>query len=476
MTPILQLQKLLHLGTIDADSFDSFENNRINYFKKYHQRFWGSFGNQTRRRIQFRGESLDEWIEPKMIPGQDVKALQKFLHKHGFMPGARVDGVFDYWTLASVRLFQEYVRTVEGIDIGIADGRVGRGTHKHMMRWEENDMYCEWGPDKTSNPEKEFTWSNPSIEYNLWMSLLPKVKGSFLEALKSTADLSEDINLFQLQEVQKFKKTDSLKIDEWTYNKDDIHLIGLRCFQERGERSRGNDDLFVLLMNGMVFKFWGSTDPKPSRTSDGFEPYLLEGQHKYGLSWHKVGTKSIKKVYKALVPYDKGVLVFRDWSMEDNLTEKDIRRGLAYNKTGKWDRNNPNKTINIHWTADGKSNWSAGCQVISGRSYINHKGVLVDCSKYSANDYSSVSAVSKPSVKYNRGAYTFVSDFIYVYASPKQDHVLYTLGRDGAIEQFADTEMLDLLKKQIPDHTFARGAGGEAVIHSIIDKLKNIIS
>ena len=54
--------------------------------------------------------------------------------------GARIDGIFDYWTLASVRLFQEYIRTVEGIDIGIADGRVGRGTHEHMMRCEENDI------------------------------------------------------------------------------------------------------------------------------------------------------------------------------------------------------------------------------------------------------------------------------------------------------------------------------------------------
>ena len=90
--------------------------------------------------MQFRGESLDEWIEPKEVPGNDVKARQKFLHKHGFMPGARIDGIFDYWTLASVRLFQEYIRTVEGIDIGIADGRVGRGTHEHMMRCEENDI------------------------------------------------------------------------------------------------------------------------------------------------------------------------------------------------------------------------------------------------------------------------------------------------------------------------------------------------
>jgi hypothetical protein len=351
MTAILQLQNVLHLGVIDADSFDTFQNNRTNYFKKYHQRFWGSFGNQTRRRIQFRGEGLDEWVEPKKVSGDDVKALQKFLHKHGFMPGARIDGVFDYWTLASVRLFQEYIRTVEGINIGIADGRIGSGTHAHMMRWEENDLYCEWGPDKTTELEKEFTWSKPSKEYNLWIKLLPKVQKSFLQALESASDPSEDINLFQLQEVRKFKKTDSLKIDDWSYNKDDIHLIGLRCFQERGERTRGNDDLFVLLMNGMAFKFWGSTDPKPSFTKDGLEPYLVEGQHKYRLNWHKVGKKSIKKVYKALVPYEKGVLVSRDWSQNNKLTEEDIRKGLLFNnaKTNQGKRNterdNPNTKL-----------------------------------------------------------------------------------------------------------------------------------
>ena len=484
MAPILQLDNLLHLGVVDEDSFDTFQQNRTSYFNKYHQRFWDHFGNQSRRRRQFRGEATSEWIEPRKIPGNDVKALQTFLHKHGFMPGARIDGVFDYWTLSSVRLFQEYVRTVEGKkDFGIADGRVWKGTHNEMMRWQENDLYCAWGPDRSTDPQKEFTWSNPSKEYDLWMSLLPKVKQNYLQALQNTDRPDEQLELYQLNEVRRFpRKTDSIKIEDWSYNRDDIHLIGLRCFQEKSAKKRGNDDLLVLLMNGMVFKFWGSTDPKPSRTDssatkkrDGFEPYLVEGQHKYGLSWHKVSTDAGNNVYQALVPYQRGVLVFRDWSKTDSLNEEDIRQGLLYNKYKAKNRYNPNQAINIHWTGDGTNNWSAGCQVISGRSYINHDGDLIDCSDFSARGYKAISWISRSGVKKNKGAYTFLADFVFVYSRPGQDHVLYTLGRDGAVEQFADSVLLEELKKQVPGKNFDSDTGGEELVQAMVARMKDLV-
>ncbi len=477
MAPILRLNRTLHLGLIDEDSFAGFQNNRTGYFKKYHNRFWASFNNQTRRRIQFRGEGLNEWVEPKSNPGNDIKALQSFLRDHGFMPGGRLDGVFGYWTLSSVRLFQEYIRSVEGkTAIGIPDGRVGSGTHEHMMRWRKDNIYCEWGPQKSEDPANQFNWPFASREYDLWMNLLPRVQSGYLQALRNSSDTPHQLELFQLQEVKNFPgKTDSVKIDDWTFNRDDIHLIGLRCFQERRERERGNDDLFILLMNGMVFKFWGSTDPKPEHTSDGFEPYLAEGQHKYRFSWHKRSTASVHKVYKALVPYDKGVLVFRDWSKTDALNEDDIRKGLLYNKYGAKNRENPNSTINIHWTFDGRNNWSAGCQVISGRSYINHNGDLIDCSAFSAPSYGTVSSVSTRGVKKNRGAYTFISDFVYAYSRPDQDYLRYTLGRDGALEEYADQELLDLLKKQIPNRRFDRAMqNAEAVVHGLVSKMKGL--
>ncbi len=476
MAAILQLNSTLHLGMIDGDSFNAFQQNRNPYFKKYHSRFWTSFNSNTMRRIQFRGEGIDEWIEPRSIPGNDIKSLQAFLHDHGFMPGARIDGVFDYWTLSSVRLFQEYVRTVEEIkEIGIPDGRVGSGTHDHMRRWQENKLYCEWGPEQAAGPANPYHWPHTSKEYDLWMNLLGQVKAGYQEELKNTTDPADRLDLYQLREVEKFpRKTDTLKINDWSFNRKDIHLVGLRCFQEMGNRERGNDDLFVLLMNGMVFKFWGSTDPKPAHTSsDGFEPYLVEGQHKYRLSWHKRSTGSVHKVYKALVPYDKGVLVFRDWSRTDSLNEEDIKKGLLYNEFLAADRENPNTTINIHWTFDGRNNWSAGCQVISGRSYINNRGDIVDCTDFSAPSYATVSAISKPGVKKNRGAYTFISDFVFAYARPEQDYVLYTLGRDGALEEFAEKKLKDLLGTQIYMNQPERNIGGEAIIHDMVNVMIN---
>lgn len=463
---------VLHLGQIDQVNFEEFTAQRKAYFQKYHARFWDPADSKIAG--QFRGEGDHEWVLPKSIPGNDIKALQGFLKRRGFMPGARIDGVFGYWTLASVRLFQHYVYSMEGVeDIGpIPDGRVGGGTHKQMQRWEEEDLYCSWGPDERDDDNNTFAWTKTTPEYDLWMKVLPRVRDMYLEQLKGVEGTAEDISLFQLQELNNYDgPTDSLKVAEWSFKPDDVHLIGLRCNQEQSDTTRGNDDLLVLLMNGMVFKFWGSTDPKPVRTGDGYEPYLVEGQHKYRLSWHNVGQTRRYKVYKALVPYEKGVLVFRDWSKNDSLTEDDIRKGLKYTAPGSG-RRNPNFTINIHWTADGKNNWSAGCQVISGKSYINPQGKLVDCSDYSAKKYENLSAVSKPSVKFNRGAYTFLSDFVFAYST--KDYVMYTLGRDEHLEKLADPALLEVVQDQeLLANLKAESESGLAWVQHLVAKMSS---
>ena len=473
---ILSLKRVLHLGLVDEDQYDKFIRNRKLYFRKYHDRFWWSFGNQKKRRVQFRGESVQEWIEPRAVPGRDVKALQAFLKDRGFMPGARMDGIYGYWTLAAVRLFQEYVRTVEGISgMGFPDGRVFEETHEHMMRWVRDDLYSRWGPDRDANSENPLRWSNKSREFKLWLNLLKNVKAEYIRRLEDTNNADGDLELFQLQEVNRFPvKTDTLRIRDWTFDPNKIHLLGLRCFQEKSNEERANDDLFVLLMNGMVFKFWGSTDPKPDFTTDGLEPYLVEGQHRYTFSWHKSFGEQVKKVYKALVPEHRGVLVFRDWSGTDSLNNEDIRKGLLFNRDEIKDRENPNNTINIHWTADGGNNWSAGCQVISGRSYINDEGKLIDCSRFSATGYKGVSAVSKPGTKKNRGAYTFLSDFVFAYSRPEENTVLYTLGRDGILEDFENQELLKLLNSQIPDSSLeGTNLSGEKVVHEMVRAMVN---
>jgi hypothetical protein len=226
----------------------------------------------------FRGEGEDEWIKPKSTPGTNIKNLQTFLQDHGFMPGARLDGVFGYWTLGSLRLFQEYIRTIEGVggieEVGMPDGRVWKNTHKHMMRWQAAKHYCTWERNKVvnDNPKKPKKVKS-SKEYDLWLKLLTQIK-------------------------------------------------------------------------------------------------------------------------------------------------------------------------------DGTTNWSAGCQVISGRSYINNEGKLIDCSTYSAAAYSTLSAISQSGVRRSRGAYTFVSDFILAYSKADTDHVLYTLCNDEAIDKFGDPKLQALLALQ----------------------------
>lgn len=452
--PILDLTEVLHLGMIDEDAFDQFQSEKETYFRKYHELFWDSkvYTAYKHKKMLFRGEGADEWITPRSTKGNNIKNLQAFLQDHGFMPGARLDGVFGYWTLASLRLFQEYIRTIEGLgveEVGMPDGRVWKNTHKHMMRWRDNKLYCSWGPNEVNKEQpREFKWTKPSKEYNLWMKLLNKSK-DHCQTVLDEADSKDDLLLFQLQDLENYaQKTDSRKVSKWSYKPEEIHLIGIRRKQEQRAHQRGNDDLFVLLMNGMVFKFWGSTDPQPAESKDQ-EPYLIEGQHKYKLAWHKVSNST--RIYKALRPYGPGVLVYRDWGKNDALIEEDIRKGLSHNPTKDKKLNNPNTLINIHWTFDGKTNWSAGCQVISGRSYINNEGKLVDCSTFSAAKYSTLSSISQKGVRRNRGAYTFISDFIMAYSSTATDHLLYTLCNDEVINKFSDSVLHALLAFQSLD-------------------------
>ena len=350
----LTLSSALHLGVIDEGVPEPLLDT---YFQLAHKEFMQWHDNEAEKekyRTQFRGDGFDEWITPERRAGETVGLIQAFLHEHGFLPGAHVNGIFDYRTQASVRLFQEYIRTIEGkAEIGTPDGIVGNGTLGHMKRWVVEKKYSVWGPDESRHDPSDYGWTESTEEYDKWMALLPEVRDEYLSLLAGAPAPSTNIEVFQLQELNNYPHaSDSLAVKDWTFNRGDIHLVGVRCRQDERSSERGNDDLFILLMNGMVFKFWGSTDPRPSHTSDGHEPYITEGQHKYKLSWHK--RSDARKIYKALVPFSKGVLVFRDWSDSDALTEKDILKGLQANPTGKPSRNNPNSTINIHWTFDGK--------------------------------------------------------------------------------------------------------------------------
>jgi hypothetical protein len=371
-------------------------------------------------KLSFRDEGDGDWQAFLEVPGTPVKELQQFLKDAGFMPRASLDGVFGYVTHAAVRLFQEYIRTVEGNPaIGTPDGIVGPNTLQHIEQWKARkkgtpDFVCKWGRASAQTGTEEF---------RKWTALLQKAKDFFVQNPSPT-----------LQMVDKFpRQSDTLKVRDWNTTPDTIHLIGIRRNQDATARKRENDDLFVLLIKGMVFKFWGSTDPSQSIASTRTdEPFLLEGQHVYKFGWHKISDAN--QVYRAFKPATVGVLAFRDRDNSNSLTPADIAKGID---------STPNNTINIHWSGKGDTNFSAGCQVIAGQSYINHEGKVIDCSAFASPGYADLKKGK------TRGAYNLLTDLILCYAPEGVQTIVYTLGRD---ETFALSEVID-------ENTIASWAG-----------------
>jgi hypothetical protein len=169
------------------------------------------------------------------------------------------------------------------------------------------------------------------------------------------------------------------------------------------------------LINGQVFKFWGSTDPSQALSDRKDEAFLVEGQHMYRFGWHKIFNES--KIYRALKPYRHGVLVYRDRDDNNALTESDLNSGLDPEA---------NYSINIHWSGVGSTNFSAGCQVIAGRSYINPRDQVIDCSSFAAASYGAA--------KKTKGAYNVLTDLILCYARPETNYLYYTLGREDSLK------------------------------------------
>ena len=348
----------------------------------------------------FRDDDRTTWRRFRDSPGEEVTQLQEFLSEAGFMPRGVVDGIFDYVTQASTRLFQEYVRTVEGVKDMVPDGIVGQGTWSHIDRWKATRKVSDWGVASTANP---------TAEYTKWINLLHKAKAHYQA---HPHPIISQVNQYN-------KPSDTRKVNDWEFDPNEIHLIGIRRGQDLSAGRRENDDIFILLVRGMVFKFWGSTDANQKMGSRKDEAFLVEGQHKYRFGWHKISVE--KKIYRALKPYKNGVLVFRDRDDDNALTEADLNKGLD---------GNPNQTINIHWSGMGHSNWSAGCQVIAGKSYINHAGNVIDCSDFAAARYDDLNT----SIKKTKGAYNVLADLIVSFSPPGVNHVLYTLGREASLK------------------------------------------
>lgn len=390
----------IYLGSCDAGKYPS---DRKKFLSPYHK------DGLLVGKVTFRDDDRTKWRSFREGVGKDVKQLQDFLFNAGFMTKKMNAGVFDYATQASVRLFQEYVRTKDpnGDKNMVPDGIVGSGTMGHVNRWIQEGKKCDWGPSSSTNPSKE---------YKDWISLLKKAKTHYKA---NPGPIMKTLNNLS-------KTYSTIKVNEWNFDPDKIHLIGVRRKQDERIHDRKNDDIFILLVNGNVFKFWGSTDPSVRMAQRKNEAFLVEGQHHYRFGWHKISQE--KKIYRALKPFDhRGVMVLRDWDDDNALTAKDLEvKDEHGNKYGL----RVNNGINIHWSGIGGLNYSAGCQVVSGKSYINNTDQVVNCSKFASSSYGGLNT----SAKKTKGAYNVLADLVVCYSEPGVNSLYYTLGREESLD------------------------------------------
>ena len=382
--------RTLQLGSCDAAALPA---NADAFLRPYHEAaMTGS---------KLRGEKNGEWVALAPLPGTEVTALQASLREAGFLPGGATAGVFDYRTLSAARLFQEYVRTVEGLtDIGTPDGVVGPKTQAHLARWKAAAQRSRWS---TSAPDR----GTPLFRY--WFRVINHYHG--LNAVKPVSRALAKANAVT-------RASDTLKVGAWQLDPRATHILGIRRQEWRTDHQRRNDDLIILLINGLAFTFAGSTDPHPRSAERPDEAYLVPGQHRYRFGWHKQSDRTV--VYRAFRPVSHGVLVARDHNNDDALTDADLERSLDVEPT-----------INIHWSGTGTSNWSAGCQVIAGGRYGDDRGALVDCRPFSAARYADLGPKT-------RGAYNLFVDLITVFAPSNAvtagATVFYTLLRQPELD------------------------------------------
>ena len=303
-----------------------------------------------------------------------VAAIQKALAQIGFFPGGKADGICGYRTVSAIRLFQEYVRAVEQLPC-VPDGRFGPQSQQHLQRWITKGLQPDWTPTVDA-------WRSGALgntEYSAWLGLLGQVKARYL---------SSPTRMLQLVNANT-APSDTRKVAAWDVSPTGVHLIGVR----REEASLKFDDIFVVLIKGLVYKFQGTTEPGAATDPTKGAPFLVQGQHDYHFGWHK-------KTYLALRPQNNGVLIVRSKG-DMQLDEADLANGLQVEGT-----------INVHWGGLGLkrdvNTWSEGCQVINGTAYVTPQGALINCAAFAATNNDEIAKTPSKT----RGAYNVLLDLV----------------------------------------------------------------
>ena len=363
---------MIELGCIDADVSDA-------AYKTYTT----GVEQLTRRPLAEIVTGIDKIVAKRMPTNppatMNVAQLQQALKEIGFFPGATIDGICGYRTQSAIRLFQEYVRSAEKLDC-TPDGQFGPKSQAHLQRWLDGKLRTVWAPTIEA-------WKSGTLaagEFTDWLALLETVKQ---HALATPTRVQTMVNAFT-------GKSDTRKVAQWDFSaSNNIHLVGIR----RNEMQGKFDDIFVLLIKGLVFKFQGTTEPGASENPAG-PPFLVPGQHDYHFGWHQ-------SKYLALRPQSSGVLVVRAGN-DKRVDDADLAKGLE-----------ANATINIHWGGRGMTrdvnSWSEGCQTINGTVYINASDALVSCAAFTA----STPNEAMTDVHKTRGAYNVLLDLVSALGS-----------------------------------------------------------
>ncbi len=386
---------MIQLGSKDPEVPDSLIHE---YFAKVKDLMADDFGEQLLQedgaKVGFTPASPDDDLS--------VAKVQTTLKAAGFFPNGRIDGICGYRTAAAIRLFQEYVRSSGDPNIGIPDGLLGSKGLAALRRFRDEGLEADWGDHGT--------------EHGKWIAYLNRVKEHYTDPANRSR---------QLRMVDNHAgASDTHTVSEWDFDPAKVHVVGVRRRQRsqsrpglgKGMSEQKFDDIIVLLVHGMVFKFQGSTEPGMT-SHEGGAPFLVQGQHDYRLGWHR-------GQYQALKPASAGVLVVR--SKDDYvLTDADLLRPDGTEK-----RLEANGTINVHWAGKGVarnvSTWSEGCQVIAGSGYINHRGSPVSCADFVATNRAAL--VKQPDrPRKTKGAYNVLADLVAVFSDDASNRVSYML-------------------------------------------------
>ncbi len=213
------------------------------------------------------------------------------------------------------------------------------------------------GEDGTGSDDQEDETAPKVVLYSDWMKRLKSLK----------VKLQEQPGLEHTMVMEYENASDTRKVGEWDFDSGEAHLIAIRKLPliPRVFDAKKDDALFVLLVDGETYVFYGftghfeATDQRNNRgrAKTGF---IAEGQHKYRIE--NTGSE------RRLVPYQDGVLLFRDRDNNRELSARDLKAGLYPD---------PIETADIQWHPLGMTNTLTGVQFISENSYLNPDDEIV---------------------------------------------------------------------------------------------------